>query len=212
MDTPRERRIVALSGLAPDIDVLAYVAAIVWFGFDKDLAYEHVWSVFHHKYTHGLGFIVLTGIVAYGVARVRVERGRAVAIAACSMFASVVHVFCDVVGGGPTWPVYPLWPLSDLGWSVSWSWTLADWPNHVILFASLAGTILYARIAGYSPLESISYRLDSWFVGVARQDVAAPHRAVGAVSGSRAKRLRLLIYAVLALLVAAVLIPLGVTR
>ncbi len=42
IQSSRDRRIVALSGLAPDIDSLAYVGAIVYFRFDKDLAFEHV--------------------------------------------------------------------------------------------------------------------------------------------------------------------------
>jgi hypothetical protein len=56
LDSPRDRRIVALSGLAPDIDVLAYAGAIVYHCFDKDLAFENVRQVVHHRYTHGLGF------------------------------------------------------------------------------------------------------------------------------------------------------------
>ena len=46
LDSPRDRRIVALSGFAPDIDVLAYAGAIVYFGFDKDLAFEN-WQAKH---------------------------------------------------------------------------------------------------------------------------------------------------------------------
>jgi hypothetical protein len=56
LDSPRDRRIVGLSGLAPDIDVLAYAGAIVYYGFDKDLAFENVRQVVHHRYTYGLGF------------------------------------------------------------------------------------------------------------------------------------------------------------
>jgi len=42
LDTPRERRIVAWSGLAPDADVVAYLGALVWYGFDKEAAFENV--------------------------------------------------------------------------------------------------------------------------------------------------------------------------
>jgi inner membrane protein len=219
LKSPRERRIVALSGLAPDIDVLAYLGAIVYFGFDKDLAFEHVWAVVHHRYTHGMGFVFLTGIFTFIVA----NRGiwtknqscrQALRVAILSMFASIVHVFCDVVGGGPTWPVYPLWPISDFGWAAQWSWTLADWPNTVILLSCLGGMMLYAKMSGYSPLESINYKLDRWFVNIIQTGSSIPHGEennadLTLTSGKKMMRIRLYIYLILILLIIAVLAPLG---
>ena len=110
-----------------------------------------------------------------------------------------------MVGGGPTWPVYPLWPISDFGWAVAWSWTLADWPNHLILFSCLAGMMVYGRLSGYSPLEAINYDLDRWFVKVVQQGSDTSDVIVN--SGSM--RLRAIIYLVVGLLILAVLIPLG---
>ena len=34
----RDRRIVALAGLAPDFDAFAYIGAYIYFGFDLDRA------------------------------------------------------------------------------------------------------------------------------------------------------------------------------
>lgn len=206
LDSPRNRRIVALSGLAPDLDVLAYVAGIGYYDFDRDLAFEHVWSVVHHRYTHGLGFILLTGIVAWLLVRNR-EPDQSLRVAALAMAACAIHVFCDLVGGGPTWPVYPAWPISDFAWSAPWSWTLAQWPNTVILFSLLAGMFLYARLAARSPLESINYRLDHWFVTIVRQG-AYPEAAGQRISSGGNRSLRIWIYLFLALLVLAVLAPL----
>ena len=42
VDTPRDRRIVAWAGFAPDFDVLAYAGALIWYGFDKDRAFEKI--------------------------------------------------------------------------------------------------------------------------------------------------------------------------
>ncbi len=219
LKSPRGRRIVALSGLAPDIDVLAYLGGIVYFGFDKELAFEHVWQVVHHRYTHGLGFILLTGIIAFIVASRGIRPGelayrQAAGVAVLSMITSMVHIFCDVVGGGPTWPVYPLWPVSDFDWAVSWSWTLADWPNTVILFSCLFGMMLYAKISGYSPMESINYDLDRWFVTVIQHGSSiSPDKAHNAeltsASSRRIMRIRVIIYLFLVLLIIAVLVPLG---
>jgi len=219
LKSPRDRRIVALSGLAPDIDVLAYLGGIVYFGFDKNLAFEHVWQIVHHRYTHGLGFILLTGIIAFIVASRGTRPGelayrQAAGVAILSMITSMVHVFCDVVGGGPTWPVYPLWPISDFGWAVSWSWTLADWPNTVILFSCLIGMMLYAKISGCSPMESINYNLDRWFVTIIQRGSSISSDEVHnaefiSARNRRMMRIRVFIYLFLVLLIIAVFTPLG---
>ncbi len=208
--SPKARRIVALSGLAPDIDVLAYLGAIVYFGFDKDKAFGQVWQVVHHRYTHGLGFILLTGLLVYWlVARTASKPGMdsPTKVAFWAMAASVTHNFFDLVGGGPTWPIYPAWPLADTPWSVPWSWTLAEWPNAVILFACLGGMFWYAKLRGYSPLEAINYRLDAWFCGIVQQGRTGGSGAVA--DGPGARRTRIVIYLGLILLILAVLIPLG---
>ena len=203
LDSPRDRRIVAWSGLAPDIDVLAYAGALVYYRLDKDLAFENVWQVVHHRYTHGLGFVLLTGIVAWALAsRDAREQAGAMRVAVLSMAMSGVHNFCDLVAGGPTWPIFPLWPVSDFAWHATWSWTIGEWPNLLILFGGLAGTLLYAKLAGRSPLECFGGRADAWLVSTVRQT-----ERPGAASG--AGRLRWVIWAVVALVVIAILAPLG---
>ncbi len=197
--TPRDRRIVAWAGFAPDLDVLAYAGAVVWYGFDKDRAFENVWQAIHHRYTHGMSYVLLTGIVAWLLATKSGARAR---IAALAMLASAVHNFLDVTLGGPTWPVYPYWPLSDLAWGVPWSWTIGEWPNVVVLFGCLGAMLLYAKRVGRSPLECFGGRADAWLVGVVRQQRAAE---ASAATG----RLRWIIWIVLALVVLAVLAPLG---
>ena len=195
---PRDRRIIAWAGFAPDIDVLAYAGALIYYRLDKDLAFENVWRVVHHRYTHGLAFVALTGLVAWLLAADHAGRWR---VALLAMTACALHVFCDLVAGGPTWPVYPLWPVSGLGWSASWSWTIGEWPNIAILFACLAGMFAYARFGARSPLECFGERVDAWFVRTARQAPGAP--------GERSKRLRWIIWAGVVLGAIAILAPLG---
>jgi hypothetical protein len=199
VETPCNRRIVAWSGFAPDFDVLAYIGALFWYGFDKDLAFENVWRVAHHRYTHGLSFVLLTGIVAWYLAGRGSKRLR---VALLAMLASAIHDFLDVVAGGPTWPIYPYWPLSNFQWGVAWSWAIGEWPNMVVLFACLAGILLYAKFAGRSPVECFGNRADAWLVGIVRQEQ-------GATTGPNARRTRWIVWTVLALIVIAVLAPLG---
>lgn len=197
----RDRAIVAWAGLAPDGDVIAYVGALLYHRLDQGLAFENVWQVVHHRYTHGLGFILLTGIAAYALAAHSGGRMSRASVALLAMLASAIHNFCDLVGGGPTWPIYPLWPLSTAPWSASWSWTIGEWPNIVILMACLAGTLLYARTAGRSPMECFGSRADRWLVRVVRQEQPAAPGQGG--------WLRWAIWGALLLAAIAILAPLG---
>ena len=166
----RSRRIIALAGLSPDFDVIAYLVAYLYFGFDRDLAYEKVWVTVNHHYTHGLGFAILVGFLAWLWVRSSPSHSTgpdtAVKVGLFSLLAVLLHVFFDLIAAGPRFPVYPFWPLSDLAWTVSWSWELKDWPNQVITWTCLALILVYARLAGRSPLESLNYRLDAWVVRI----------------------------------------------
>lgn len=199
--TPRDRRIVAWAGFMPDIDVLAYLAAIVYYRFDKELAFEHVWKEVHHRYTHNLAFVLVTGVVAYALAS-RAARGR---VALFAMTTCALHNFLDVVGAGPTWPIYPLWPVSQSGWFATWSWTIGDWQNIVIFVLLTAGMFAYAKARGRSPVECFGDRAGAWFVRIVREGSDA--RAPSARPSS--PRLRWIIWGVLAVAVIAVLAPLG---
>ena len=201
--TPRDRRIVAWAGFMPDIDVLAYVAALVYYRFDKELAFENVWKEVHHKYTHNLAFVLLTGAVAWWLA----SRGNAAhkaRIALLAMTACALHNFLDVVGAGPTWPIYPLWPLPGPAWYATWSWTIGDWQNLAIFVALTVGMFVYARARGRSPIECFGDRADAWFTAIVREGSDAR-----ATSRRADPRLRWIIWAVLVLAVVAVLAPLG---
>lgn len=201
LESPRDRRIVAWAGFAPDVDVLAYAAAIVYYRFDKDLAFENVWQVVHHRYTHGMTFVALTGIAAWLIAARSPARTRVVMLA---MVASAMHNFFDIVAGGPTWPVYPYWPFSDLPVSAAWSWTIGEWVNVVILLGCLAGMLVYAKLAGRSPLECFGDRADAWLVRTMRQGSSG-----STVPAGRSSAMRWIIWAVVVLAAAAILAPLG---
>lgn len=208
LEQARDRRIVAWAGLAPDIDVVAYIAALVYYRFDKELAFENVWRVVHHRYTHGLAFVALTGVVAYWLAGARGRRG-SVRVAALAMLASGIHNFLDVAAGGPTWPIYPLWPLSDAAWHASWSWTIGEWPNIVVLVACLAATLAYGKVMGRSPMECFGDRADGWLVRILQQGSDAHGGATDPAAARALQRRRIVIWTALVLATIAILAPLG---
>lgn len=212
-EVARSRRIIALAGFSPDLDVLAYLAAYVYFGFDRGLAYEHVWATTHHHYTHGLGFAFLVGFLAWFCARLGpASRGgadTATMVGLFSFLAVLLHVFFDLIAAGARYPVYPFWPLSDLAWTVSWSWELRDWPNQVITLTCLGAILVYARLAGRSPLESIHYRADVWLVTITQRGSDSHHAASTEkiIGFNRATYFRLWLYLALAAICAIVIIP-----
>jgi membrane-bound metal-dependent hydrolase YbcI (DUF457 family) len=187
----RDRRLVGLAGLVPDVDVLVYPLAYLWYGADIDRAYA-VYALVHHRYTHGIVFAALCMLGAWAVATPAV-RGK---VALLTLLAIAAHIAGDVIGSGPGWPVHPLWPASDLALGVSWSWNASDWRNIALSAAAIALTLGYARRRGFSPLECFSYRADDWLATVVRGQARS------------SPRFRLMLYGVLLAVSAVVVLPL----
>jgi len=187
----RDRRIVGLAGLVPDIDVIVYPLAYVFFLGDLDRAFG-IYTNVHHRYTHGIVFAVLVAFAAYRLASGSNRRR----IAALAFAAVGIHIACDVIASGNAWPVYPLWPVSNLAWSVEWSWSASDWRNVGISVLAIVMTLVYAKRKGYSPVECFSYRADDWLAAVMRGEVTST------------RRFRIVLYSVLAVVTAAVVLPL----
>ena len=59
---------------------------------------------------------------------------------------------------------------STVGARNGWSWTIGEWPNILILFACLGGTLLYAKLAGRSPLECFGDRANGRLVRTVRHE------------------------------------------
>ncbi len=187
----RDRRLVGLAGLAPDADIVVYPLAWLWYGADLDLAFA-VYAEVHHRYTHGVVFALLAMVAA---ARLASPAARTRVGLLCGL-AVTAHILGDIIASGPAWPVYPLWPFDDLACAVAWSWPASDWRNVTLSFLAIAMTLAYARVRGYSPLECFSYRADRWVGAVMRGEVQS------------SARFRIAVYAALALVSAAVLLPL----
>ncbi|MDD5224715.1 MAG: metal-dependent hydrolase [bacterium] len=144
----RERGIAVLAGIIPDLDGLG-----IFFGLKYYIQYHHV--IFHNFLA---GFLVMGLAFAFSTRRI------ATALLAGALFH--LHLLCDLLGSGPVWPLYYLWPLSQKEWLLSFQWNLASWQNTVVTILSLIATVYIAVRMDRTPVEFFSTALDQKVVGV----------------------------------------------
>ncbi|MHC4874729.1 MAG: metal-dependent hydrolase [Planctomycetota bacterium] len=177
VDDLTDRRLITFPGVVPDLDVIPYAAAIGynWLAEGMEFkpamqkAFDDVHSQIHHVYTHGIGFIVITFLAVLAIMLFRKKRGRdLLKVPLLAGFTSLMHCLCDVLASGPTWPIYPFWPFSKYAWGYKWSWTLADWPNLLLLVLFFIAARQYGVYKGRTVIEVFSVRADRWFVKLIR--------------------------------------------
>lgn len=162
---PRERMLVTVAGVIPDVDGLGIVAEIATRNSAHPLNW---WSDYHHVLGHNLGFCLVVTATAAAFAQ---RRG----MTAFLVFISfLLHLVGDLVGArgpdGDQWPIPFLLPFSH-AWNLTWpgQWALNAWPN-VLLTAMLIALALHrARRHGRSPVEMFSKRLDGIVVNTLRR-------------------------------------------
>lgn len=128
----RDRWLIVAAGVLPDLDGIG----ILWS--------EHAYAAVHRAAGHGLVFIVLWTLVVVRYAE------RPVGTTVLALLSFHLHLFLDAVGTGGL-PIRYFWPLSDAGWTYAGRWTLASWPNAVVMTVTLFGVLLVAyrtRISG----------------------------------------------------------------
>ena len=161
----RDRALVTLAGVLPDIDGLCIITEIL----TEHTASPLLWySKYHHVLCHNMGFgllLVVTAIL-FGIRRWMT--------AFLVLVVFHLHLLGDLVGSrgpdGYQWPIPYGAPFSDR-WELIWTgqWELNAWPNVLFTALLLAATIYIARKKGCSPLEMVSKRADSAFVSFLRR-------------------------------------------
>lgn len=164
--TPRDKALVALAGLAPDLDGLGIVVdfATRQLGLPETDYYQS----WHRLYGHGLPAALVFAAVVAGLADRR-------AWAAAWAFVSVhLHFACDLLGSrgsGPDdlWGIWYFAPFSTAH-EVAWTgqWPLVGWQNMAITAVLIAVTLERATRTGYSPLRLVSDAADERLVAVVR--------------------------------------------
>jgi inner membrane protein len=162
----RERAIVAVSGIAPDIDGFGLVMDLLTRG---TAAETNWWGDYHHTLGHNLAFALVAGIVALLLSRKhRCLTGGLV------LFVVHLHLLCDIAGGlgpdGYQWPIPYMWPMfARPQWTWAGHWELNAWPTMVITAGCIAATLYLAWRRGFSPVELVSKQWDAKVVAALRR-------------------------------------------
>ena len=162
--SPRERALIAIAAVAPDVDGLGIVAEVLTRSSAHPLLW---WSEYHHVLGHNLGFSLLVTGIAFLLS---VRRWL---IAGLVFLSFHLHLLCDLVGSrgpdGEQWPIPYLLPFSN-AWQLIWrgQWELNAWPNFVITGVALLVVFALAWKRGNSPLEMVSPSANKSFVEALR--------------------------------------------
>jgi hypothetical protein len=175
----RDRAIVTIAAVAPDIDGLGLAVEFATRGEADPVLW---YSNYHHVLGHNVGFAVFCSLLAFGLGRRRWTTGL------LALLAAHVHLLGDLVGSGAAdgyqWPIPYLLPFSS-AWQLAWSgqWALSSWQNNLVTVLLMALTLYLAWRRGYSPLGMISARADSVFVGTLRRRFGIPRAWAAPGSG-----------------------------
>lgn len=149
----RERVLVSLAGVAPDMDGLGLV-------IDKFTGTTNYFFQYHHY----LGHSIFSAIVISTIASIMATAQRS-HVWCLSFFVVHLHLLCDVVGSkgpeGHQWPIYYFYPLNT-SYKITWKhqWELNAWQNLMILGLLLAGSAYYAKSKKITFFEIFSSRLN----------------------------------------------------
>lgn len=169
----RERAIVTIAGVIPDLDGLGLIAEITTRNSSHPLMW---WSEYHHVLGHNIAFCLVVTAVGFAMATKRWTT------AALVFLSFHLHLPGDLIGArgpdGEQWPIPYFSPFSTASqWTWSGQWALNAWPNMLITAVALGMTLHLAWKRGYSPLEFVSTRWDKVFVATLRSRFPLPHQS-----------------------------------
>lgn len=147
----RDRVLVTLGGVLPDLDGLTLLGG------------EDLYGQWHHVLTHGLWSALAISTALALLAK------RKLAVFGLAFAAFHLHLLCDLLGSGPGWPIYYLWPLNrdQLFWSGQWD--LASWQNSVIGMGATLAVLACALPLGRTAVELFSVKVDAKVVATLRK-------------------------------------------
>jgi len=151
----RERAIVTLAGVLPDVDGLGIIPELL----TRHSRHPLLWFSQYHHDLHTLPFAIVVFFFAFFLV------GRRWTPAIFAFMSFHLHLVEDLVGSrGPDglgWPIPYLFPFSHR-WTWIWSgqWALNAWPNMALTAALISVTLWIAVERGFSPVELFSTGAD----------------------------------------------------
>lgn len=150
----RDRWLVTLGGVLPDLDGLTIVAG------------EDLYGQWHHVLTHGFASALVISAALAAFAQ------RKVAVFFLALAAFHLHLLCDLVGSGPGWPLFYFWPFSRTQWFWEGQWDLASWQNSLIGLGATLAVLACALPFGRTLVELFSVKADAQVVATIRKRFA----------------------------------------
>jgi len=163
-DNLRDRRLVTLAGVLPDLDGLGLMLDYARGALTSGKYYYY--QTYHHWLTHGLPAAVVCSALLAALGR---RRWRVFWLALLTFH---LHLLCDLAGSrgpdkGDIWPIFYFGPLSQHPmWYWKYQWPLDGWQNKVIFMALFAWSLEIAVKKGDSFVGVFNHRCDRVFVGV----------------------------------------------
>lgn len=161
----RERAVVTLAAVIPDIDGLGIIPELLTQGS----AHPLTWGSDYHRLLHNLTFCL--AVSAAGMFFVK----RRWKVGALTLLSLHLHLLFDLLGSrgpedGYLWPVPYLWPfIRDREPAWNGQWAINAWPNIALTVLLLAAAFRLAWKRGFSPFELLSSKLDRLFVEALRR-------------------------------------------
>jgi inner membrane protein len=163
-DNLRDRRLVTLAGVAPDLDGLGIFADYAHGAYITGKFYYY--PQYHHMLAHGLPAAIICSTIMAVLAR------RHWRVFWLSFLTFHLHLLCDLVGSrGPDkndlWPIYYFapWRMHPT-WVWRHQWPLNGWQNWLITMVLFSWALWLAVKIGDSFVGVINRRFDRIFVSV----------------------------------------------
>jgi hypothetical protein len=163
-DNLRDRRLVTLAGVAPDLDGLGIVLDIARGALHSGKYYYY--PQYHHWLMHGLPAAAVCSVLLALPAR---RHWRVLGLAFLTFH---LHLLCDLAGSrgpdtGDIWPIFYFGPLSQHPmWMWKYQWPLDGWQNRIISLALFFWALWLAVRKGDSFVGVFNRHCDRVFVGV----------------------------------------------
>jgi len=160
----RDRAIVTIAAVVPDVDGLGIVAEIL----TRHSQHPLLWFSDYHHALHTLLFALVVFVCAFIIST------RKWISATLAFVAFHLHLLEDLVGSrGPDgfiWPIPYLFPFSNR-WIWSWGgqWKLDAWPNIALTIVLLCVTVWIAVKRGVSPVDIFAPTADRSVVAALRK-------------------------------------------